>query len=90
MQRRTNENTNGLVRQYLPKGTNLTGWATGGLEAVAHTLNSRPRKTFGGHPLGVELLDSAGDDDLLRGEPRCGGLVDGVDGFPVRDDDLDL
>ena len=46
-QRGSNENTNGLLRQYFPKGTDLARWSAEEIEAVATTLNSRPRKTLG-------------------------------------------
>jgi IS30 family transposase len=46
-QRPTNENTNGLLRQYFPKGTDLSRWSSDELEAVALAINNRPRKILG-------------------------------------------
>ena len=63
-QRGSNENTNGLLRQYFPKGTNLARHTAEDLAAVAATLNSRPRKT-----LGWKTPAEALNDHLLSPQP---------------------
>ncbi len=54
-QRGTNENTNGLLRQYFPKGTDLSFYGPGWLDQVAAELNARPRKRHGWRTPAEEL-----------------------------------
>ena len=63
-QRGTNENTNGLLRQYFPKGTDLSAHSADDIAAVAMTLNSRPRKALRWRTPAEAL------DQYLRGAKR--------------------
>ena len=62
-QRATNENTNGLLRQYFPKSTDLSGYHREYLEFVATQLNNRPRKRLGWHTPAEALDQLLSDQD---------------------------
>ncbi|WP_197087285.1 IS30 family transposase, partial [Pseudorhodobacter wandonensis] len=59
------ENTNGLLRQYFPKGTDLSQHSVNELSAVAHALNTRPRKTLGWRTP-AEALDQLLKKDIIE------------------------
>jgi IS30 family transposase len=77
-QRGTNENTNGLLRQYFPKGTDLGLHNAEEIAAVAATLNARSRKTLA-WKTPTEALDR-----LLRSATNTRGLT-GSRSAPVQD-----
>lgn len=70
-QRGSNENTNGLLRQYFPKGTDLSRHGTNELRAVAHALNTRPRKTLG-LQTPAEALDQVLKQDIIESVATTG------------------
>ncbi|XAD56640.1 IS30 family transposase [Streptomyces albidoflavus] len=64
-QRGTNENTNRLLRQYLPKGADLRTFSQADLDAIAHELNHRPRKTHGYRTPAEVYADLLNSSDAL-------------------------
>ena len=68
-QRGSNENTNGLLREYLPKGTDLSAATPAQLQAIADELNDRPRKRLGYHTPREQLAKLIADDQRVATTP---------------------
>jgi IS30 family transposase len=68
-QRGSNENINGLLREYLPKGTDLSAWTPAQLAAIADELNDRPRKRFGYHTPREEFAKLLDEDQRVATTP---------------------
>lgn len=65
----SNENINGLIRQYLPKGTDLSGDTQEQLDAIAYELNIRPRKRFN-YRCSIEVIT-----DVVLSEQKMLGSI---------------
>jgi hypothetical protein len=83
-QRGTNEKTNGLLRRYFPKGTDLARWSREEVEAVAVALNNRPRKTLAWKTLQRHLTSSYGfsKQPVVRRSIEPGQLRSHARGLP--------
>ena len=68
-QRGSNENINGLLREYLPKGTDLSAWTPAQLQHIAGELNDRPRKRFGYHTPREQLAKLLTDNQRVATTP---------------------
>jgi IS30 family transposase len=68
-QRGSNENINGLLREYLPKGTDLRTWTPAQLRAIAAELNDRPRKRLGYHTPAEEFTRLLAEDQRVATTP---------------------
>jgi transposase, IS30 family len=68
-QRGTNENTNRLIREYLPKSTDLSIWTPAQLQHIATELNDRPRKRLGFHTPAEQFTKLLADDQRVATTP---------------------
>ena len=84
-QRGSNENTNGLLRQYFPRGSDLSVHSQRHLNRVAHVLNDRPRQTLGWMKPSEKLAKLLrGPCEIARGRPRGGVSFRSVSSPPWR------
>jgi transposase, IS30 family len=68
-QRGSNENANGLLREYLPKGSDLSAWTPAQLQAIEDELNNRPRKRLGFYTPAEQLAKLLADDQRVATTP---------------------